>query len=66
MNVFQDEWISCDYNPRNWSVKNGGMSYAEFTTDVPYPVLDGQRAVKVVRHHAKEWNILPYSIGILG
>lgn len=32
----------------------------------PYPLGDAQRAVRLVRHHAKEWNIDPDRIGILG
>jgi acetyl esterase/lipase len=32
----------------------------------PYPVLDGQRAVKVVRHQAESLGIIPDRIGILG
>lgn len=32
----------------------------------PCPLLDAQRAIRLVRHHAKEWNIDPDRIGILG
>ena len=32
----------------------------------PYPLGDAQRAVRLVRHHAKEWNVDPDRIGILG
>lgn len=32
----------------------------------PYPLGDAKRAVRLVRHHAKEWNIDPDRIGILG
>jgi len=32
----------------------------------PYPLLDAQRAIRLVRHHAREWNIDPDRIGILG
>ena len=31
-----------------------------------YPLGDAQRAVRLVRHHAKEWNVDPDRIGILG
>jgi acetyl esterase/lipase len=30
------------------------------------PMQDGQRAIRVVRGHAKEWGIDPYKIGIMG
>lgn len=32
----------------------------------PYPLLDAQRAIRLVRHHAQEWSIDPERIGILG
>jgi acetyl esterase/lipase len=32
----------------------------------PYPLTDAQRAIRFVRYHAKEWNIDPDKIGILG
>jgi acetyl esterase/lipase len=32
----------------------------------PVPLLDAQRAIRHVRHHAQEWNIDPNRIGILG
>lgn len=32
----------------------------------PHPLLDAQRAIRLVRHHAEEWNIDPDRIGILG
>lgn len=32
----------------------------------PVPQMDAQRAVRTVRHHAKEWNIDPNKVGILG
>ncbi|WP_199620695.1 alpha/beta hydrolase [Paenibacillus alkalitolerans] len=32
----------------------------------PYPLTDAQRAIRLVRYHAKEWNIDPDKIGILG
>lgn len=30
------------------------------------PLQDAQQAIRMVRHHAKEWNILPDKIGIMG
>jgi acetyl esterase/lipase len=37
------------------------------TTD-PYkvPLMDAQRAMRIVREHAKEWNINPNEIGVMG
>ena len=32
----------------------------------PYPLLDAQRAIRMVRFHAQEWGIKPDKIGILG
>lgn len=32
----------------------------------PVPLLDGQRAMRMVRHHAGEWGIDPGRVGILG
>lgn len=32
----------------------------------PYPLLDAKRAIRYVRYHAKEWNINPNRIGVLG
>lgn len=32
----------------------------------PYPLLDAQRAIRLVRYHASDWNIDPDHIGILG
>jgi acetyl esterase/lipase len=32
----------------------------------PYPLIDGLRAIRMVRAHAKEWNIDPKAIGIWG
>ncbi|MBP8789859.1 MAG: alpha/beta hydrolase [Breznakibacter sp.] len=31
-----------------------------------YPLLDAQRALRMVRFHAKEWNIHPDKVGIMG
>ncbi|MFC4870456.1 alpha/beta hydrolase [Negadavirga shengliensis] len=30
------------------------------------PMVDGQRAIRMVRHHAEQWNIDPEQIGIMG
>lgn len=30
------------------------------------PLLDAQRAIRVTRAHAKEWNVAPHRVGILG
>lgn len=30
------------------------------------PLLDAQRAVRLVRHYAKEWDISPFNIGVMG
>lgn len=32
----------------------------------PYPLMDGQRAIRLVRARAKEWNVDPHRVGILG
>ncbi|MCL6458020.1 MAG: alpha/beta hydrolase [Gorillibacterium sp.] len=32
----------------------------------PAPLLDAQRSIRYVRHHAEDWNIDPQRIGILG
>lgn len=32
----------------------------------PIPLLDAQRAMRYIRHHAKRFNILPNAVGILG
>ncbi|TVY05509.1 alpha/beta hydrolase [Paenibacillus cremeus] len=32
----------------------------------PNPLMDAQRAIRTVRHHAAEWNIDPKRVGILG
>lgn len=32
----------------------------------PAPLDDAQRAIQIVRHHAKQWNIDPAKIGIIG
>ena len=32
----------------------------------PYPMLDAQRAIRLVRYQSTNWNILPDKIGILG
>ncbi len=42
------------------------LTYRVHPYRYPYPVLDGQRAVKVVRHQAASLGVLPEKIGILG
>ncbi len=32
----------------------------------PYPLLDAQRAIRLVRHRAREWGVDPGRVGILG
>ncbi|GAB6929490.1 alpha/beta hydrolase [Paenibacillus sp. JCM 10914] len=32
----------------------------------PYPLMDAQRAIRLVRHHAEEWNLDQERVGILG
>ncbi|NLW55040.1 MAG: alpha/beta hydrolase [Firmicutes bacterium] len=32
----------------------------------PYPIMDGQRAVRLVRYRAADWNLDPERIGLLG
>ena len=32
----------------------------------PYPLLDAQRAIRIVRHHAAKWNVAKDRLGILG
>jgi acetyl esterase/lipase len=32
----------------------------------PAPLLDGQRAVRLVRQHAQEWKLDPHKIGVIG
>lgn len=32
----------------------------------PVPLLDAARAMRLVRHHAKQWNVNPNKIGVLG
>jgi len=41
--------------------RNSGAGYGH-----PAPLQDAQRAIRMVRSHAKEWNIDPNRIGILG
>ncbi|MCD6542894.1 MAG: alpha/beta hydrolase [Flavobacteriaceae bacterium] len=37
-----------------------------FTNSREVPLQDAQRAIRLVRYHAKKWNILPEKIGIMG
>jgi acetyl esterase/lipase len=34
--------------------------------EYPWPLVDGQRAVRLVRSHAKEWHVKPDAIGVWG
>jgi acetyl esterase/lipase len=42
------------------------LTYRVHPYHYPYPVLDGKRAVKVLRYHAAALGIIPDQIGILG
>ena len=42
------------------------LDYRVFPYRHPYPMLDGLRAVKVVRAHANDFNIIRDKIGVLG
>lgn len=42
------------------------LTYRVHPYKYPYPILDGQRAVRVVRQRAAEWGVVPDAIGILG
>ncbi|MEZ6137724.1 MAG: alpha/beta hydrolase [Pirellulaceae bacterium] len=43
------------------SYRHRGRGYGH-----PAPLLDAQRALRLTRHHAKQWNIDPKRVGILG
>ena len=43
------------------SYRHRGRGYGH-----PAPMLDAQRAIRLTRHHAKEWNIDPDKVGVLG
>ncbi|MCA9133338.1 MAG: alpha/beta hydrolase [Planctomycetales bacterium] len=43
------------------SYRHRGRGYGH-----PAPMLDAQRAIRLTRHHAQEWNIDPAKIGVLG
>jgi len=42
------------------------LHYRVFPYLHPIPLLDGLRAVRLARYHAKKWNIVPSKIGMLG
>ena len=42
------------------------LDYRVFPYHHPVPLCDAQRAIRYVRYHAKDWNINPEKIGILG
>jgi acetyl esterase/lipase len=35
-------------------------------SETPWPIQDGQQAIRLVRDHAREWNIDPHRVGIMG
>jgi len=41
-------------------------TYGNCTEPHKVPLMDAQRAMRLVRHHAAEWNIDPVKIGIMG
>lgn len=43
------------------SYRHRGRGYGH-----PAPLLDAQRAIRLTRYHAKEWNIDPKKVGVLG
>lgn len=51
--------LICRYRHRG--VGNEGKGYGH-----PSPMLDAQRAIQVVRSNAKQWNVDPNRIGVLG
>lgn len=42
------------------------LNYRVAPYKYPYPIMDAQRAIRLVRHRAEEWNIDAEKIGILG
>lgn len=42
------------------------LDYRLYPYSYPAPMLDLQRAIRFVRYHAKEWNVLPDKIAICG
>jgi acetyl esterase/lipase len=59
---FNDQGLSaavCFYRHRGQG--NSGKGYGH-----PVPLLDAQRAVRMVRANAKQWNIDPAKVGIIG
>jgi acetyl esterase/lipase len=58
------------YQVADWLNENGIagiiVRYRYTPYHHPVPLMDAQRAVRTVRHHAKEWNIDPNKVGILG
>ncbi|QDV65417.1 alpha/beta hydrolase [Crateriforma conspicua] len=49
----------CTYRVRGQG--NDGKGYGH-----PYPMTDAQRAIQTVRANAKEWNVIPDKIGVIG
>lgn len=58
------------YQVADWLNENGIAAIITRYRYSPYrhpvPLMDAQRAIRTVRHHAKEWNIDPNKVGILG
>ena len=48
-----------------------GITYAVLKYRMPnghweVPVSDAEQAIRMVRQHAKEWNVNPYKVGLMG
>jgi acetyl esterase/lipase len=63
------------YDIARWLSSNGiaglllkyRMPHPELTTNAdPWPIQDGQRAIRLARSMAKEWNLDPKRIGVMG
>jgi acetyl esterase/lipase len=58
------------YDVANWLKSHGiaafVLQYRIKPYSQPVPMLDGQRAIRLVRSHAVEWNIDPHRLGMLG
>lgn len=42
------------------------LNYRVYPYQHPYPLMDAQRAIRLVRRHAEEWNIDPNRIAVMG
>jgi acetyl esterase/lipase len=58
------------YDVANWLKDNGiaafVLKYRIKPYQQPVPMLDGQRAVRLVRSHAAEWGVDPNRLGVIG